>query len=244
MPSRERQEPAVSALLGVVWVVVTGIALASGAVTLAIWLAGVAGLAAVQAGRSWRHDKDRHPGAYAAGVGAAVVVLGSAFGVPGFVVGAVGGLVAAGAWASSTGADVALTTACAAVPAAAAAMPVLLRATDGLVPALVLLSYATVFDLASHIMGTDAKWRWEGTVAGMACIGSVTLGVAAIFPQFKGNSPWELGLAAAVAAPLGPLVANRVVGSRGARVPALRRLDSLTVLGPVWAVAAALLVSG
>jgi hypothetical protein len=101
-----------------------------------------------------------------------------------------------------------------------------------------------VYDAAAFVMGTDARWRWEGPIAGMACIGTVTLAVAAIFPQFKGQTPWELGVLAAVVAPIGPFVAGRLLG-RGrdrTRLPAVRRLDSLVVLGPAWAIAAAVLV--
>jgi hypothetical protein len=120
---------------------------------------------------------------------------------------------------------------------------VLLRSTDGIVAALVLLAFVSVYDSAAYVMGTGTKWRWVGPVAGMLWIGSVTVAVAAIFPQFKGVSPWELGVLAAVLTPLGPVVADRIVGHPHARVPGLRRLDSLVVVGPVWAIAAALLVS-
>jgi hypothetical protein len=41
-----------------------------------------------------------------------------------------------------------------------------------------------------------------------------------------------------VLAPLGPAVASLVVGDRRVPVRALRRLDSLVLLGPIWAIAA------
>jgi hypothetical protein len=42
---------------------------------------------------------------------------------------------------------------------------------------------------------------------------------------------------------VGPYVAPRIIGAPRARVPAVRRLDSLLVLGPIWAGAAIALVS-
>ena len=47
------------------------------------------------------------------------------------------------------------------------------------------------------------------------------------------------GALAMVLAPLGPLAASVVLGGRDAPAPALRRLDSLLLLGPVWAWSAA-----
>jgi hypothetical protein len=61
-------------------------------------------------------------------------------------------------------------------------------------------------------------------------------------PPFSGASPWLLGLLAAALAPFGPLVGTLLLGEREARAPALRRLDSLLVLGPVWAAAALVLL--
>ena len=51
-----------------------------------------------------------------------------------------------------------------------------------------------------------------------------------------------LGGVAATLAPLGPAVAGRLLGERHAPVPALRRLDSLLLLAPAWAIAAAVLL--
>jgi hypothetical protein len=48
---------------------------------------------------------------------------------------------------------------------------------------------------------------------------------------------------AMLCAPAGPYVATLLVGDRTANVAALRRLDSLVVLGPAWALATALVLS-
>ena len=239
-------------VLGIVWASITAAALLAGAVVLGIWLAIIAGLAATQAARSWKRHPTRRPVPPAAGLAALLAVLGACFGPLGFAVVGAASLVGAAIWATvvatrragadAPGGDVAFTVACAAVPACAAAGPVLLRG-HGLVAALVLVIYALVHDASAFLIGAGARRAWEGPLAGVASIGSVTLAVAAIFPQFKGASPWELGILAAVLTPLGPVVSGFVVGSRRARIPALRRLDSLVLLGPIWALAAAALVS-
>jgi len=233
------------------WAFVTGAALLAGSVTLGAWFAVVAGLAGVQAARSWKRNPNRHPVPPAAGAAAMVAVLGGCFGPLGFALASAVAAVGAAVWATvvvtrragadAPGGDVLMTLACAAVPAAAAAGPVLLR-SHGLVPALVLLVFALVHDASAFLIGAGARRSWEGPLAGVASILSVTLAVAAIFPQFKGASPWALGILAAILTPLGPVVAGFVVGSRRTRIPALRRLDSLVVLGPLWALAAAALV--
>ena len=42
--------------------------------------------------------------------------------------------------------------------------------------------------------------------------------------------------------PLGPVAASALMGDRATPVPALRRLDSLLLVGPLWAFAAAALL--
>jgi hypothetical protein len=127
------------------------------------------------------------------------------------------------------------------LPAAGASGLVLSRA-QGLPPGMVLAGMICVYDSAAYLIGTDAKWPWEGPAAGLASVAALTVLVAAVLaPPFRGSSPWLLGGLAAILAPLGPGVARQLIKDRAARVPALRRLDSLLLLGPAWAVAAALL---
>jgi hypothetical protein len=80
-------------------------------------------------------------------------------------------------------------------------------------------------------------------VAGVASIAALTLFVAAVLaPPFTGASPWLLGGAAALLAPVGPVVARWVTGDKDAPVPALRRLDSLFLVGPAWVAGVALVL--
>jgi CDP-diglyceride synthetase len=122
-----------------------------------------------------------------------------------------------------------------------AASPVLLRGL-GVAAPLALFAFAAAHDMGAYVVGTGAASDWEGPIAGIASILCVTLFVAVLVPSFRGASPFLLGLVAAVLAPLGPLAASVILGDREARAPALRRLDSLLLLGPVWAWLAAVLL--
>ncbi|HZQ59044.1 MAG TPA: hypothetical protein VFA84_13470 [Acidimicrobiales bacterium] len=230
-------------LLGVVWAAAVVGALVSGTAPFALLMAAAAGAAAAQAARTWRHVAPaRHPVVPAALAIAAVAVLGAALGATGFVVVAV--LAVAGgavwAWAASGGSprDVALTVVCAAVPAAAVAGAVLLRRSSLEVP-FILMAIALLYDAGSWVIGSGSRHRWLGPLAGMACIVPVTMLVAALGLQFRSADAWLLGALAAVLSPLGPAVATFVLGDRRGHAPALRRIDSLVVLGPVWSLVAA-----
>ena len=236
------------ARLGLVWTSVTFAACVAGQLWLAAWLAPVAGLAAAQAAFSWskRRKFRRRPATLLAGLGALVLVLASA-------AGPLGSGVAGGAFlalvlvrALSPGRrrfDARLTTVIAATSGLAGAAPVLLRG-QGLVAPMVLLALAAAYDASAYLVGSGAATAWEGPAAGIASIGTVTLAVAAVFvPPFRGASPWLLGALAAVLAPLGPLLGTALLGDPEARVPALRRLDSLFLLGPLWSLAAFALVA-
>ena len=227
--------------LGVAWAALTLVAVVAGHLWLAGLLAPTAGVAGAQAARSWRR-RTRRPAVAFAGGGAALIVVAATMGPP--ATAATAALVVlVVALASSAGgghADPVLTSAIPLVVGLAAAAPVLLRA-DGLVPALVLVTFAHVYDASAYVVGAGAPSPWEGPAAGVASIGAVTLAVAAVFvPPFRGATPWLLGGLAVVLAPLGPCVGSALLGDRRVRAPALRRLDSLLVLGPLWALAASL----
>ncbi|MDP9070612.1 MAG: hypothetical protein M3N68_04890, partial [Actinomycetota bacterium] len=193
---------------------------------------------------SWRR-RSRRPAALLAGAGAGLITVAGAGGpVATAVVVTLVGLAAFGNALVPGGrhTDPALTLAIAGALGLAGAAPVLLRG-DGLIPALVLLAFASVHDASAYVVGSGATTAWEGPAAGIASIGAVTLAVAAVFvPPFPAAAPWLLGALAAVLAPLGPYLGCALLGDRRRRVPALRRLDSLLLLGPLWALAAAVAI--
>lgn len=230
---------------GVAWAALVTGALLAGPLALALVLAAASGLAAAQAAVSWR-SRRRRPAPPVAGGGAAVVVLAALVGPLAVAVAVVAVAVLAGLGSRVGGggrrADPLLTVALAALVGLAGAGPVLLRGV-GLAPAFVLLAYAFVHDTGAYLVGTGASGAWEGPAAGVACIAAVTLAVAtALVPPFRGSSPWILGAAAVVLVPAGPLVGSALLGDRTGRHPALRRIDSLLVHGPVWSLVAVLLL--
>jgi hypothetical protein len=119
----------------------------------------------------------------------------------------------------------------------AAAAPVLLR-EEHIEAAFLLLAYAATYDAGAYLVGTGASSVWEGPVAGVtALIPVVILSAVLLVPPFDSGTPILLGLLAALLAPLGPLVGSALVGDGESHAPGLRRLDSLIVLGPIWAAA-------
>jgi hypothetical protein len=106
-----------------------------------------------------------------------------------------------------------------------------------------MLMLVLVYDASAYLVGTGAASPWEGPAAGAAFILAITLAVAAVFvPPFRGVTPWVFGFLAAVLAPLGPYAGSALLPEPKSRAPGLRRLDSLLVLGPVWAVLALLVL--
>lgn len=235
--------------LGLAWAVVTTFAVAAGAWWAALVFALAAAPAARQACRTWRRSR-RRPALPVAVLGAAALPIAAAAGPLAFGAGSV--LVVVAALVSprvpalhppSVPPHLGLTLAVPLLVGSAAAAPVVTRAELGVAPALALLAFCHGHDLAAFIVGSGAASPWEGWVASVATVGALTLAVAAVLvPPFRGASPWQLGALAAVLAPLGPLAASTLLGDRRARVPALRRIDVLVVLGPVWAAAAAALL--
>ncbi len=220
------------------WAVVTFVVAGMGVVAIALWYALVAATAAMQTAGSWRKQK-REPALQVAAAGAAILPLAAAINVAALV----GATVAVAVAALLVRPDPArtapvLTVAVAVGIGLAAAAPVLVRRL-GLVEVIFLLGLVGTYDASAYLVGTGATRPWEGPAAGVAFMFAVSLLAAAIFvPPFSGGSPWLLGALAAASAPFGPRIADTLVGDHRARVPALRRLDSLLVLGPLWAAAA------
>jgi len=232
--------------LGVAWAAVTVGAAWGGQVWLAVWLAANAAVAAATVARVGRARSDGPSPAIAA-MAAAGLVLAAASGMTAmtavmaatFVAVLVAQLVAP---TDDPTRDAALTLA-AALPVALAASALVLLRGLGLSPVLVLLSYAAAYDAGAYLVGTGAMSTWEGPVAGLVTAVPITMIVAvALVPPFRGASPFLLGGLAAVTAPLGPLAASAILGDPAAHAPALRRLDSLLVLAPLWAWCAAALI--
>ena len=231
--------------LGLAWIVVTIAAVAGGPTTLGLWMSVMAAVAAIQVTKVWM-DRSERPVSYVAVAGAAALPLAAIGGLETLNILIVLAVVITmlarvSNVTKAPSRDVALTLMIILPIGLAAASPVLLRSL-GLAAPLALFAFAAFHDMGAYLVGTGAGSDWEGPVAGIASIVCVTLFVAVLVPSFEGGSPFLLGLVAGILAPLGPLAASVILGDREARAPALRRIDSLLLLGPVWAWLAAVLM--
>lgn len=123
------------------------------------------------------------------------------------------------------------------VPSAGAASMVLVRG-DSLAAAVVLLLLVSAYEMGDFVVGSGASNPVEGPLAGItaALLVGVPLALLLVNPFDDAGAPL-LGFAAA-ACPLGQIAASGLLPDAGASAPALRRIDTLLVLGPLWAAAA------
>jgi hypothetical protein len=124
-----------------------------------------------------------------------------------------------------------------------ASMAVVLARSQGSNEAVALVAAVCGYDLAAFVFGTGrgAVGGVGGVVAGILTVAVIAVfTAAAIDPPFSGIRPWIVFGVVAVLAPAGVALLSMVV--RGARLPALRRLDSLALSGPGWVIAVALVL--
>jgi hypothetical protein len=124
-----------------------------------------------------------------------------------------------------------------------ASMAVVLARSQGSNEAVAFIAAMLGYDLAAFIFGTGrgALGGVGGVVAGLftvAVVGVFT--AAAIDPPFSGDRPWIVFGLVGLLAPAGVALLSLIVS--GARLPALRRLDSLVLSGPAWVIAVALVL--
>lgn len=108
----------------------------------------------------------------------------------------------------------------------------------------ILLAMVMAFDLGDFLIGSGAGSLLEGPVAGGLMIVLVAA-VAAIIgaPPFHGTLVWAFAVGAMVLCPLGQVAASWLLPDAATRAPALRRLDSLILVGPAWAFIAGLVAA-
>ncbi|MGI8982988.1 MAG: phosphatidate cytidylyltransferase, partial [Acidimicrobiales bacterium] len=225
--------------LGVAWAMVTFGVTVAGPAYLAAWLAVAAFFAGAQTCLVWRKRGERPVSLVAAAMAAALPVAAS------FDVIYISGVVVVGivsafvcrlrAPTRAPSRDVALTLVIGVAIGLAATAPVLVRHT-GISAALLLLVMVCAYDAGAYLVGTGASSAWEGPAAGIVALLPITIFAEILLvPPFAGAQPLFLGLLAAALAPAGPVAASALLGDRAAHAPALRRLDSLLLLGPLWA---------
>jgi hypothetical protein len=227
--------------LGVLWFALLIGSIVVGPWVTALLLAGMAGVAGKQTADAW---SERGSGAvwWAAAAMAAILPLAAIFGVAllGLAVLCVPlvALVAVGLDAERRGplAEAAGTIVQSALFAGMAAAGVVLtyRFEIGAVVVLVLL--VSAYEVGDFVIGSGSSNSVEGPVAGIVGIVVVTFVLQVMsVPPWHGPDIWAWGALAAVCCPLGQLAASAVLPAADARAGALRRLDSLLLLAPIWA---------
>jgi sulfur-carrier protein len=229
--------------LGLAWAVLVTAAVALGPGWLAALLAVAAFVAASQTATVWVRRSERPLPAFAAATAAAlpVAAMSGVAAMNVVVVVALSATLAARlAWPTKAPCrDVALTVVIGLAVGLAAASPVLLREINVQAP-LFLLAIAAAYDAGAYLVGTGASSAWEGPAAGIAAVIPLTMFAGLMLvPPFGGGAPLLLGALGALLAPIGPVAGSALLGDATANAPGLRRLDSLLVLGPVWAWCAA-----
>ena len=232
--------------LGVAWFLVAVLAVAASPFTAALCYGVAAGWASRQVVQAWRSTPWQAD--LAAGLGALPVVAALAGAVPA----AIGLVVAIGAGAGVAffhpegermpGKGGRLAAAAilglAVIPSIAAASVVLTRATD-VTSAVVLVLLVSAYEAADFIVGSGASNVLEGPLAGATT--AVLFGIPltlVLIPPFDGAGMALLGFLA-VCPVVGQVMGASLLPRAGAAAPAVRRLDSLLVLGLVWVAATA-----
>jgi hypothetical protein len=232
--------------LGVAWFLGAVVAVALSPFTAAACYAIAAGFASRQVVRAWKSIAWQAD--VAAGLSAAIV-LAASLGTTLAVVAAVGALAAVvgvtffhpeggripGAQGRVAGA---LIMTMALVPALGGATLTLIRGQDA-AAALVLLLLVSAYEAADYIIGSGASNFIEGPLAGITTALVVGFPLSLVLlPPFD-DAGWQLLVFVAVTLPLGQIMASAVLPRAGANAPALRRIDTLLFLAPIWAAAAA-----
>ena len=228
--------------LGILWFGLNIGALVVGVGALAALYGVTAGVAALQTARAWRNDRNKRPHRLVAGCGALLLVLAATFDTA--LVGlALLGLAGAAVVVarlrrrrrSHPDEDAGFTLQASMFVGMAAASVVLsYRFEVGAAVSLIVLVAA--YETGDYLIGSGAGNPYEGPLGGLAAILVVTFTIALLrVPPFEAGDAWVFGGLTAVLAPLGQLAGSLVLPSNRADAPALRRLDSLLLLAPLWA---------
>jgi hypothetical protein len=229
---------------GVIWFGIAFIGVVVNPVSASFVYAAVAAWAArqvVQAwrGASWQADLATALAgvpvlAAAGGSGAVAVALGLAA-VVALVAGA--NAPAAGLRGSTGHLAAAGVLLAAVVPVAIAGAAMVLVRAESATAAGMLLIFASVYEVGDYLVGSGASNKIEGPLAGGAAVIVTGFPMALLLIQpFDVMGVWLLGIVA-LCCPVGQWIASAVLPRPGALAPALRRIDTLLLLAPLWVVA-------
>lgn len=229
--------------LGFLWFLILAAALVVGAWAVAAVYSLTAALAGFQAARCWQ-PLGRAPNPYIAAAIGGGIGLSALAGAP--AVGAA--LLASAAAALLAGAlsaearrtpflAIGFTLQCGLFVGLAAAAPTLAYRVD-IGAAAALIIFVSVYEMGDYLVGSGSKNAVEGPLAGFTAIAVFAFALWVVtFVPFRDNSLLAFGAMAAGLCPVGQLVGSAILPRSDAKASAVRRLDSLLVLGPVWVVA-------
>lgn len=228
--------------LGIVWFVGSVAALALGTAATALWFGVAFAAAGAQGLRTWRARgapvDPRVPLLAVAVVVAGAAVHPRAMGVALLLV-VVAVLALAfrdleDAQATPVLARASLVLQATVVPAVAGGCLVLLADLETWA-AISLLLLTSAYESGDYLIGSGSANAFEGPLAGGVAVVVVTLVIAALgVPPFDVGEAFAFGLLVAPGAFAGQLVASVVLPHARAFAPALRRVDSLLLVAPVW----------
>jgi hypothetical protein len=230
--------------LGLAWFAGVLAATAAGPLAVAAVFAVAAGFAARQMVRAWGSVPWQSD--VAAGL-AAVPVLAALLGTPALVVAVVLALAVAigaacvpdGARMPGSGGRLAAAgiLGLSVVPALTGGTVVLAR-SESVVVAAVLLLVASAYEMGDYIVGSGSTNPIEGPLAGVTTATLVALPLALVLVEPYNAGGLPLLAFTAMVCPLGQVVASAMLPGAGAHAPALRRIDTLIVLAPLFAATA------
>jgi hypothetical protein len=225
--------------IGILWFVLALAALAVGPLPAAVVYGGAAAVAAAQTARCWRKRRQRPNAELAAGM-AALMGLGACFGAGGAGVVILVGvgltylLAASEASPNPTVVDAGFTLQCALPPGAVALSMVLLARLDQ-GSAIALLLLVSAYEVGDFLVGSGARNPYEGPAAGASAVVVVTFIVSTLpISTLSFGEAWLFGGLVMVLAPLGQLLASAILPTAASPALALRRLDSLLLVAPIW----------
>lgn len=237
--------------LGILWFAGSMVALALGTVATALWFGVTFAAAGAHTLRTWRARgapvDPRAPLLAVAGVVAGAAVHPRAMGVALLLAVAV---VLALVFRDLDDAEPAQVLGRAslvlqaAVPPAVAGGCLVLLADLEIWAAISLLLLTSAYEAGDFLIGSGSANAFEGPLAGGVAVVVVTLVIAALgVPPFDVGEAFAFGLLVAPGAFAGQLLASVLLPHARAFAPALRRVDSLLLVAPLWYAGIDLLVA-
>lgn len=238
--------------LGLGWFALTVVALLGGRFSIGALYSLVGAVAALQTALVWRKAGAR-PDRLASGAGALAIGLAGAvatwlvgIAILGFVVVALFlayGTAAASRRRSLNPIDLAGFTIRCGLFSGFAAACIGITARYSLTGAVGLVVIVAAYEVGDFLVGSGAGNPFEGPVAGATAIVVVTFAITAIgLKPFVFPGSFALAALAAVLCPAGQLTASLILPKVDAPASALRRIDSILLLAPAWALAVSRLI--